>query len=116
MGLAECPLRNPEACFESVLPAFRDPASHAETSWNTGRKFKCDRGIAEKITPLLQLLAEPVPEFVPWAREELQKAHSSVVIRFYGAFVASAFEHIYDPVWRSFPDLAPEGYSLKPGS
>jgi hypothetical protein len=109
-------LRVPEAHFEGVLPAFRDPASHAETSWDTGHKFKCERGIAEKITPLLQLLAEPVPEFVPWAREELEKAHSSVVIRFYEAFVASAFEHIYDPVWRSFPDLAPEGYSLKPDS
>jgi hypothetical protein len=107
-------LRNPEACFESVLPAFRDPASHEETSWDTGRKFECERGIAEKITPLLQLLAEPVPEFVPWAREELEEAHSSVVIRSYGAFVASAFEHIYDPVWRSFPDLALEGYPLKP--
>jgi len=111
-------LRDPEAYFEGVLPSFRDPAWRAETPGCTDHKFKCERSIAEKITPLLQILVEPVPEFIPWARKELETEHFEALMRHAGKFLGDIATDICKPIWQGFPDLAPEGWQpgLKDGS
>lgn len=99
-----------ESFFEGVIPAFRDPHWRASTTGTKASKFKCRRPIAAMITPLLQVIVEPVPEFVPSARQELEPAHFSALMRHVGGFTGSLSMDVCATIWQDFPDLAPEGW------
>jgi hypothetical protein len=101
-----------EAYLEGVLPAFRDPGWRADIPYISIPRFTFERSTAEKITPLLQLIVEPVPDFIPWARGELEPSHYKAVMRHAGVFLGDMAVDICDPIWASFPDLTPEGYEL----
>lgn len=102
-----------EAYFDGILPAFEDAAFRANVGGIRIRQFACRRTIATMISPLLQIIVEPVPEFIPLARAELEPAHCSALIRHVGAFTGSIGTDVCDIIWRDFPELAPEGW---PGS
>jgi hypothetical protein len=73
--------------------------------------FTCERVIASMISPLLQILVEPVPEFIPLARKELEPTHFSALMRHIGAFTGSIGRDVCGSIWSDFPDLAPEGWA-----
>lgn len=106
-------LRLAEAFFEGVQPALTDPTWRADVANIQIHQFTCGRAVAAMISPLLQLLVEPVPEFVPLARVELDRAHYSTLMRHVGAFTGSINRDICGAIWQDFSDLAPEGW---PGS
>lgn len=95
-----------------MLPAFRDPSYRADLTGISSHAFKCERCIAEKITPLLQLVVEPEPEFIPWARETLEAEHYKALMRYAGVFLGDMAVDVCKPIWKSFPDPAPEGWLL----
>lgn len=101
-----------EAFFEGVLPAFADPAWRADVAGVQIHHFMCGRTIAGMISPLLQIIVDPVPEFVPLARKQLEPAHYSALMRHVGAFTGSIGRDICETIWRDFPDLAPEGWPV----
>jgi hypothetical protein len=105
-------LKFAEAFFEGVVPALGDPTWRADVAGIRAHQFACGRTIAGMISPLLQLIVEPVPEFVPLARIDLPRAHCSTLIRHVGAFTGSIDRDICEPIWRDFPDLAPEGWQM----
>jgi hypothetical protein len=105
-------LKLAEAFFEGVLPAFGDPAWRADVVGIQTQQFACSRTIANMISPLLQLIVEPVPDFVPLARVDLDRAHYSALMRHVGAFTGSIGRDICEIIWRDFPDLAPEGWPV----
>ena len=101
-----------EAFFEGVLPALGDPAWRANVAGIQIHQFTCGRPVAAMVSPLLQVIVEPVPEFVPMARKELEPAHYSALMRHVGAFTGSIGRDICETIWRDFPDLAPEGWPV----
>lgn len=103
-------LRLAESFFEGVLPALTDPTWRADVANIQIHQFTCSRAIAAMISPLLQLIVEPVPEFVSLARVELDQAHYSALMRHVGAFTGSISRDICGTIWREFSDLAPEGW------
>jgi hypothetical protein len=105
-------LRLPEAYLEGVLPAFRDPSYRADIAGIDAQTFVCERSVAEKINPLLQILAVPKPDVVPWALTELEPARFEALFLHIGGFRDKFAMNICNPVWKSFPDLAPEGWPL----
>jgi hypothetical protein len=64
------------------------------------------------ISPLLQVIVEPVPEFVPLARIELERSHYAALMRHVGAFTGSISRDICETIWQDFPDLAPKGWPV----
>ena len=105
-------LRLSEAFFEGVIPALGDPAWRANVAGIQIHQFACGRPIAAMVSPLLQVIVEPVPELVPMARKELEAAHYSALMRHVGAFTGSIGRDICETIWRDFPDLAPEGWPV----
>ena len=101
-----------EAFFEGVLPALGAPAWRADVAGIQIHQFACERKIAGMISPLLQVIVEPVPEFIPLARTELEPAHYSALMRHVGAFTGSIGRDICKTIWQDFPDLAPEGWPV----
>jgi hypothetical protein len=75
-------------------------------------KFECSAELAKIVSPILHLLATPVPDFVVKARHELSGSHAKNVVNALGLFVGIMAENIYTPVWAAHPDLAPDGYPL----
>lgn len=100
----------PEAFLEGVIPAFRNPRWRASMTGIRTSRFTCRRTIAAMINPLLQIIVEPVPDFVPLARAELDSSHFSALIRHVGGCTGSISVDICIPLWRAFPDLLPEGW------
>jgi len=100
----------PEAFLEGVIPAFRNPLWRASMTDIHSSRFTCQRTIAVMINPLLQIIVEPVPEFVPLARKELDRSHFKALIRHVGGFTGSISVDICIPIWQAFPDLVPEGW------
>jgi hypothetical protein len=100
-----------EAYFEGVLPSIEDAAWRASVAGIEIRRFACGRLLATIISPLLQVIVEPVPDFVPLARFELQPPHYLTLMRHVGAFTGSVNKDVCEVIWREFPDLAPEGWS-----
>jgi hypothetical protein len=74
--------------------------------------FECSEHLARMLTPLLQLVCEPIPDFVRIARQELVAEDAKVVIAAFGVFAGNFAMHICAPVWRKHPQLAPDGWPL----
>jgi hypothetical protein len=89
-----------------------DPAWRADTTGIQIHRFACDRTTAGMISPLLQVIVEPVPEFVPLARIELERSHYAALMRHVGAFTGSISRDICETIWQDFPDLAPKGWPV----
>jgi len=100
----------PEVFLEGVIPAFQNPLWRATTTGIRPSHFACQRTVAAMINPLLQIIVEPVPGFVPLARKELERSHFKALIRHVGGFTGSISVDICIPLWRAFPDLMPEGW------
>jgi len=75
-------------------------------------KFACSVELAVILSPILQVLATPVPDFVAKARRDLSAAHASNVVNTLGLFMGIMAENIYTPVWAIHRHLAPDGYPL----
>jgi hypothetical protein len=110
-------LRPAEAYFEGILPSLKDATWRAKAAGIPVCQFTCGRSLATALSPLLQVIVEPVPYFVPLARVEMERAHYLTLMRHVGAFTGSMSTDICETIWRDFPDLAPEGWpALRAGS
>jgi hypothetical protein len=103
-------LRPAEAYFEGIPPSFKDATWRANATGIPVCQFTCSRSLATALSPLLQIIVEPVPYFVPLARAEMERAHYLTLMRHVGAFTGSMSTDICETIWRDFPDLAPEGW------
>lgn len=88
---------------ESAFPPPGEP-DHAA--------FACRRNIAEMLSPLLQLLIEPVPEFIMSTRKHLDEVTQRKVVRPFAGFSAVFGRYVCKPIWAAYPDLAPDGWPL----
>lgn len=74
-------------------------------------EVECSEGLARMVSPLLQLVCEPVPDFVGTARLT-SDAHTKALLILFGVFSGTFARHVCAPVWRSYPSLAPEDWPL----
>jgi len=99
-----------EQFLAGVVPVLGDRSFTLEIGNGPRSAFSCARITAQAISPLLQVIVEPLPEFVENARASLSKDHFGAFVRYYGVFIGTVDSAICEPVWGSFSDLAPEGW------
>lgn len=75
-------------------------------------RFRCSSEVAPKISPLLQVLATPVPRFLETARVELESDQAKHLLRGFALFCGSMSDNVYEPFWKAYPYLAPQGWPL----
>lgn len=73
--------------------------------------FKCERELAAILTPVLQVVVEPVPSFVGLAAGLPEAERKKLVVPF-GVFSGTMARHVCTHIWQEFRDLAPEGWLL----
>lgn len=71
----------------------------------------CEEPLARMVSPLLQLVCEPVPEFLIAARSA-PDPNAKQLVTLFGVFSGTFARHVCAPVWRAYPALAPEGWLL----
>lgn len=75
-------------------------------------QFQCSSSTARVVSPLLEVLATPVPDFVTRARIELPAMESGNLIGGFGLFCGAMSDAVYEPFWRDHPSLAPKDWPL----
>ena len=73
-------------------------------------KFVPGEALAEMLSPLLRLVVEWEPNFVADARETLDEQGRKRVTVPYGQFIGTVGTHLCDPMWTTYPRLAPPGW------
>jgi hypothetical protein len=76
------------------------------------RHFQCASSTATIVSPLLEVLATPVPDFVAKARSELPPEGSKRLILGFALFCAAMSDCVYEPFWKDHPSLAPKEWPL----
>jgi hypothetical protein len=75
-------------------------------------RFQCSVRTAAALSPLLEVLATPVPDFIGRARHELSADEAKRVTMGFGLFCGAMVDHVYERFWKDHPTLAPEGWPL----
>jgi hypothetical protein len=99
----------------SLVTAIRDPAQQGSPPVRPSppAELECSEDLARILSPLLQLVCEPVPEFVGIARRMAADRDTKPLVTLFGVFSGSFARHVCAPVWRSYPKLAPDGWLLE---
>lgn len=110
----ETALRTALAPLLAVVSLIEDPQQWASPSLPSLRPtdVACSEGLARMLSPLLQLVCEPVPEFVTTARHVTPADEGKKLIVLFGVFAGTFAMNVCAPVWRAHPKLAPEGWPL----
>ena len=97
----------------SLVATIEDPTRWSESPISSSRPpdLACGEALAAIASPLLQVICEPVPEFVATARS-MGTEDARRLITLFGIFSGTFGRHVCAPVWRAYPKLAPEGWPL----
>jgi hypothetical protein len=97
----------------TLVAAIEDPLQWAAPPLPAAAppNVECSEALARMVSPLLQLVCEPVPDFVGTARPA-SDADAKALIVLFGVFSGTFARHVCAPVWCSYPSLAPEGWPL----
>lgn len=71
-------------------------------------KFVCSRRVAEVVSPLLLVIAGPVPPFVNEVKQSVYPESLRVVATAFSVFYSRFTESVSEPLWTRFPDLSPK--------
>ena len=96
-----------------LIGALKLVASESEVDTSErppSSKFVCSEGLAEMVSPLLRIVVEWEPDFVAEARQTLDEEGWKRIKMPYGLFVGTVGTRMCDPLWTSFPRLAPPGW------
>ncbi len=74
--------------------------------------FRCSESTAIPLSPILEILATPVPEFIDRARQELPIDQAERVALGFGLFCGAMVDNVYGPFWKDHGQLAPPGWPL----
>lgn len=96
----------------AVAAAAPDEAEFPQPGAPDHVAFSCGRATAEILSPLLQLVVEPVPEFIVSTRKNLDEETQRKIVRPFAQFSAVMGRYVCKPVWSLHPDLAPDGWPL----
>jgi hypothetical protein len=95
-----------------VLEDASRRARIAESWRGTPPPLRCSEPLARILSPILEVITGPVPEFVGLARKLLSEADAKAVIVPFGEFAGTFASYVVAPLWREYPSLAPEGWPL----
>jgi hypothetical protein len=95
--------------LQDVATGKRDPVVEKVQCDINDEKFLCDRQIAQIISPAIQLLNEPIPEFLGLVKSQCDEHTHSAIKRMFGMFSGTLYTNVSDPIWHRYPELRPEG-------
>lgn len=103
---AEAPL-----CFLEALKLVASGSESVDTtSGPSFSKFICDEELAVMLTPLLRIVVEWEPDFVVDVRQTLDEEKQRRFLVPYGQFLGTVGTYLCNPMWTTYPHLAPEGW------
>ena len=100
-------------CLESTLEALTDKIDR-RGEWHIPNgpdiPFQCSEPTARIISPLVEVVSGPWPEFVYTIRHSAPPAEQGALLYPYGSFSARFGFAIARPIWRQHPHLAPDNW------
>jgi len=96
--------------FEALADGEADALTNLKLPKSRPGKFVCSHDTAKAIAPVLILISEPVPDFVLEAKSELDRQTADPIVRGFGMFASEFGTAVSLPVWKAYPDVAPEGW------
>jgi hypothetical protein len=101
----------PKSCLDAARDALTAKI-HLQDEWRTPdgaeTSFRCSEPVARIVSPIVQVIGEPIADFVYTIRETAPPAEQGALLFPYGSFCMRFGNAIATPLWKEYPQLAPE--------